>query len=332
MTKQSVLVTGVGGGVGQSLLKSLYESDYRVVAADGETLATGLFAADRGYKIPYAKSAEYIPTLLDICEREKCRMVFPGLDAELPILAAAREQFSARGITVSVSAPNVIAIADDKLRTSEFLRSHGLAAPLTHRADAIAPDAIRFPLVLKPMVGGARSLGVFVVRSREEFDQRIATINTAAYVAQECIEGDEYTCGTINFDNACQGVIVMRRILRDGDTYKAFVEHNDVIEAYVRSAANALKPFGACNFQLRLRDNQPYIFEINARSSGTTYCRTLAGFNEPKMIADHVLRDVAPSFAIKPIVILRYWKELVVPTDRLSEAASGVIEANGSRL
>jgi carbamoyl-phosphate synthase large subunit len=68
---------------------------------------------------------------------------------------------------------------------------------------------------------------------------------------------------------------------------------------------------------LRVRDSVPYIFEINARCSGTTYCRTLAGFNEPLMIADYLVHGRQPAFEICEITVLRYWKELVVRNDRI---------------
>ena len=41
---ESVLVTGVGGGVGQSIIKALADSDFVVVGADADELACGLQA------------------------------------------------------------------------------------------------------------------------------------------------------------------------------------------------------------------------------------------------------------------------------------------------
>ena len=134
----------------------------------------------------------------------------------------------------------------------------------------------------------------------------------------EYIEGDEYTCGTINLDGSCKGAIIMRRILRDGDTHKCFTEKNDIIEKEVRLVVETIKPFGACNVQLRMKNNKPYVFEINARCSGTTAARTLSGFNEPKMIADYLLKGIEPKFQIKEQTILRYWKEIVVPNEKVS--------------
>ena len=40
-----------------------------------------------------------------------------------------------------------------------------------------------------------------------------------------------------------------------------------------------------------------------------------SAFNEPKMFTDFVLRGKTPSFAIRPLTVLRYWKELVVEND-----------------
>jgi carbamoyl-phosphate synthase large subunit len=115
------------------------------------------------------------------------------------------------------------------------------------------------------------------------------------------------------------GVIVMKRILRDGDTYKCFVVKNKAIEDIIRTAMSRLKPFGACNVQLRLKDNEPYIFEINARCSGTTAARALCGFNEPKMIADYLCFNQELVYNIKEQAVLRYWKELVVENELVNK-------------
>lgn len=168
---------------------------------------------------------------------------------------------------------------------------------------------------------------------RRELAYRLETLDRANYIAQEFVEGDEYTAGTLTFDGKCQGTIVMRRILRDGDTYKAFVVADPALHRFVAAAAEALKPFGPCNFQFRVRGGKPYVFEINARCSGTTYFRALAGVNEPLLIADHLLDGKPIRYAPREIAVLRYWNEIVVENDRLEALkARGVVEGNGSRL
>ena len=330
---EGVLVTGTGGGVGQSILKCLQDSPYRVVAADGAILGAGLYAAARSYLVPYASAPNYIDRLCEICARENCKIIFPGLDAELFALANARARFAEMGVTVMVSAPQVIETCDDKWLTFQFLRAHAFYAPHTVPFTSDVLNELSLPFVLKPQRGGARSQGVFVVKSRDEIAYCLSRFKNEKYIAQEWIDGDEYTCGTINLAEHCHGVILMRRILRDGDTYKAFVETNDALTDYVRCAAEALQPFGACNFQLRMRDNKPYIFEINARCSGTTHSRALAGFNEPRMFADYVLRGTVPQFSIREIAILRYWQELVVAPQRIMDMQTAhCLDGDGSRM
>jgi carbamoyl-phosphate synthase large subunit len=323
----TVLVTGVGGGVGQSIVKSLQGTSYTVVGADAEALATGLYAVAKGYRIPYASAPGYVERLLEICAVENCALILPGLDAELPVLARDTERFRRSGVTPVVSSPEVIGIADDKMATFKFLSEGGFHAPLTLPLGENLKQ-LAFPFVLKPKRGGARSKGVFAVANERELAHRLSAIGPDNYVAQEYIAGDEYTCGSVNFGGRCYGTIVMRRILREGDTYKAFVEETPPVKHYIESVAETLKPFGACNFQFRLKNGEPCIFEINARHSGTTHSRTLAGFNEPLMVADYLLQGRLPEYKISEIAILRYWKELIVEDHRIASLLQTGVVSN----
>lgn len=315
---EKILITGVGGGVGQSVIKALQATNYGLVGVDSEELATGLHSVPSAYKGCYATDNNFINRLLEISRLENCAMIFPGHDIELTPVSETVELFKAENILPIISSPEIIKICDDKLETSRFLSGHGFPVPETKRL-ADCTDLPQFPVVLKPQRGGARARNTFFARNAKEFDIFRSLVDVENCVVQEYIEGDEYTCGSITLDGKCHGVIVMRRILRDGDTYKAFVERNPRIETFVRDVVELLQPFGACNIQLRLRNGKPYLFEINARCSGTTAARALAGFNEPKMIADYLLHGIEPSYTIREISILRYWKELVVDNQRIAD-------------
>lgn len=322
MTKTvSIAVSGVGGGVGQSIIKALSKANYHIIGMDGEVLGTGLYAVHKGYQIPYAHEPDFIERVLDICLKEKCRLYFPGLDAELPILSKSIERFRAIGTTVIVSTPEVVEICDNKLLTFRFLSKNNITVPKTLDLGAFlkSKKALVYPIILKPKKGGARSKNVFLLKHRTDLDTILAykDFTQDNFIVQEYIKGDEYTCGTINLDGRYLGTIIMRRILRDGDTYKCFVVKNKIIEKVIKKLMNILKPFGACNVQLRLKDNIPYILEINARCSGTTAARALAGFNEPKMMADYLVYGKYPIFQMRKISVLRYWKELVVENNKI---------------
>jgi carbamoyl-phosphate synthase large subunit len=315
----NVAVTGVGGGVGQSIIKALQDSEYQTVGIDSEVLAAGLYATKSSYLGLKATDPSYVDRLIEICDKERCKALFPGLDVELIPLCEGQHKLKQNGITPIVSNSEVLEIADDKLRTQSFLHENGFLHARTYNLDEYDSE-LGFPMILKPKRGGARSVGVITVRDKEDFDSSVRHIDRSNYVAQEYIEGDEYTCGTVSLNNGCVGVILMRRQLRFGDTYKAFVENNPELATYVKRVVDRLGPFGPCNVQMRVRDGKPYIFEFNARCSGTTAGRSLAGFNEPKMVCDYIFKGIdRPSFDIKEIAILRYWKELVVESSDIQE-------------
>ncbi|HZE66147.1 MAG TPA: ATP-grasp domain-containing protein [Sporichthyaceae bacterium] len=316
----AIAVSGAGGGVGQSIIKALAEGPYRVVALDSSPLAAGMYTTGTAYTIPMARSAEFTDRVLEICAAEGVGMFFPGLDPELAVVSAAVEEFLAAGVYPVVSSPEVVAIADNKYLTYTALRAGGIPVPYTvdmaeYPADAILPA---YPFILKRREGGSRSADVYMIRERSGLD---AIDNLEDFVAQEYIDGEEYTCGSVNLDDKCQGVIVMRRTLRSGDTHKCFSVRDEGIEACVRDVMDLIKPHGACNVQLRLRDGVPYVFEINARCSGTTAARALCGFNEPLMIADWLTTGIPPQYEIRETTVLRYWKELVVDNDDVTELA-----------
>jgi carbamoyl-phosphate synthase large subunit len=314
-------VTGAGGGVGQSIIKALQNTIYTVVAFDGELLGTGLYSVTKSYLIPYASDASYIEKLLFFCRKEQIVALFPGLDAELKVLSKNVELFKGFGIQIIVSRPEVINISDDKLALYRILSGLNINVPYTEILRKSQDMNIDFPVIVKQMKDGARSKNVYKINDKTELNdlKRKLSNQLDQYIIQEYIQGDEYTCGSIFIDNSCEGVILMKRILRDGDTYKAFAIRDKFLEEFVRDLVNKIKPFGACNIQLRTKGDVPFVFELNARCSGTTAARALCGFNEPLMILDKLLLGKSPVFQIKERTILRYWKELVVENELISQ-------------
>ncbi len=311
-------ITGVGGGVGQSVIKALQQEDYRLIGMDGETLGTGLYAVDKAYKIPYAKDPGYIDRLLEICRENEIKLLFPGLDAELYGLSENKEKFAAAGTTVIVSDREVIDISENKWSTYEKLSAKGFNVPFTVKVSEISGRLpLTFPFILKPFLGGARSKDVYLIKDQAEYETVLEKIRDRKdlFILQEYLPGEEFTCGTVTIGGKCRGAILMKRELRFGDTYKCHAIKDAAISDYLVKLMDVMQPFGACNVQMKLKNGTPCIFEINARCSGTTAARALCGFNEPRMIADYLLKGKEPSYDIHEKTILRYWKELVVEND-----------------
>lgn len=323
MAAMKVLVTGAGALLGQGILRSLLGSSLAptLVAVDPSPLAAGLYWTPHRHLIPMARDPGYIEAIDRLLARERPDAVLVGTDVELHAFARHRAELEARhGTQIVVASPAVVEIADDKYLTYEFMRRHGFHPPesrLPEQADELV-ERFGFPLVVKPRVG-ARSVGFALVRDREELARALAFSD--GMVVQECVGSDagEYTAGTLTFDGACQAAIVMRRDLRDGNTYRAFVDLDPELDAQVRAMATALGAHGPANFQFRVDGGRARVFEINGRFSGTTPLRRHAGFNEVEMVLRHLLRgEPITQPALRPVTILRHFEETVVdPADVL---------------
>lgn len=316
-----VAVTGGGALLGQGILRALKHSTLHAhtIVVDVNPLSAGLYWADESFLVPPANSTNYLDSIWSLLDRTRPDIMLVGTDVELGPLACARLELEREfGTRVIVSSPEVVAIADDKYETSRFFSDHGFPAP----ASALVNDRegverliseYGFPLVVKPCVG-ARSYGVDVVHDWPALEY--AMLHVERGVVQECIGDDqqEYTASGLYFDDRCDAVIVMRRDLRDGNTYRAFTVRDTVLDGLVKAWTEALKPFGPANFQFRIdRFGVPKVFEINGRFSGTTPLRARAGFNEVEMCIRKVLWDepvIQPEIGL--ITILRHWSETVI--------------------
>lgn len=326
-----ILVTGAGALLGQGIVRAIKRStlEAQIVAADPSPLAAALYWSDVTHLLPMARDPSYLDEVLAMIDMERPDVVIPGTDVELPVFAEQRARIERDfGAKVIISSPDVVAIANDKWLTSMFLEERGLG----HVPSCLPGDEERlisdvgFPLIVKPRVG-ARSIGFSVIRNMDELQSAIRAQPDIVIQKYVGTDATEYTAGTITFDGVCRASIVMRRELRDGNTFRAFALPYSEMNEAVEAAANALKAHGPANFQFRLDHGVPRIFEINGRFSGTTGIRDFAGFNEVEMCVRHVLWNepvVQPD--IHPVTILRHWSETVLQNHQVLGAGSREVE------
>jgi carbamoyl-phosphate synthase large subunit len=242
-------------------------------------------------------------------------VVLIGTDVELMVLSINKPYIdTAFNTQVIVSPPDVIRIADDKWLTYQFLVSNGFP----YIQSALPDDMARllgecdFPLIVKPR-SGARSVGVHKVSNEQELNRALSLVHNP--IIQKCVSSStqEYTSGIVIVDGNVRAVVTMRRDLRDGNTYRAYIESDSPFNELLAKIAKRLGGVGSINFQFRSDGGVPKIFEINARFSGTTPLRALVGFNEVDFIVRHYMcSDPIPPPTLRPGVILRYWDELVI--------------------
>jgi carbamoyl-phosphate synthase large subunit len=317
-----LLITGAGALLGQGLIRAVRASSLRahIIAVDPNPYSAGLYWADSAHLVPMASEPGYIDAIRGLLRSEQPDAVLIGTDVELVFFAQHRLELEREFSTqIVVSDSRVIAIADDKWLTYEFLKKGGFNYP-----DSALPgdesaliDRVGFPLVVKPR-HGARSVGMSVVHSAAELAATLA--RGRDLVVQECVgtPADEHTSGLICFDGRCHASITMRRDLRDGNTFRAFPLPDFPYDAQLRRIVEALGVHGPLNLQFRLVSGQVKVFEINGRFSGTTPLRGLVGFPEVEMVLRHLLfNEPVVQPAVTTDIILRHWTETVVPTGRI---------------
>jgi sugar transferase EpsL len=322
----TILITGVGGPVGQAILKAARRSTIpcRVVGTDRFALSVGLGWVARGCVIPDASRAdEYVAEMRRLCAAEKVSLVLPASDSELELLANNADALRAEtGAIVLSSQIDVLNIALNKWETCRFLERAGLNFPRAMPLDSNGSidrlvEELGFPLFAKPCRGSG-SRGLLKIRSWDDL-RYLRTLGTD-YVVQEYLQPDheEYTVAVYTQRDGHQvGSICFKRELAAGNTYRAWVNDNATVQAEAKAIVRALNPRGPCNVQLRLTKRGPVAFEINPRISGTAGMRAHFGYNEVEMaIRDLVLNEPVPEPVIRPGIALRFWDETYLDSDQ----------------
>lgn len=318
-----VLVTGAGALLGQGIIKCLRMADtpYEIVAVDPDPRAIGLYWADKAHLVPLAREPDFVDCMCRIIDRERPHAVLVGTDVELMPLSVNKPEIdSAFDTHIIVSPPDVVRIADDKWLTYQFLASNGFPHIPSALPSDMAPllGECDFPLIVKPRIG-ACSVGVHEVWNERELEYALGTVHNP--IVQKCVASseEEYTSGLLTLNGSVKAIVTMRRDLKNGNTYRAYVEPVSRFDDLLSKIAERLGGLGSINLQFRSENDLPKVFEINARFSGTTPFRAYAGFNEVDYIVRHfVCGDPIPEPTLRPIVVLRYWDEAVIDPGLLS--------------
>jgi carbamoyl-phosphate synthase large subunit len=308
----------------------------KVVAADLTPLSAAMQSADAGEITPRCTSPEFVASLLDVCRRHRVKLVVPGIDPELPALAAAREAFAAAGVTVLISAPETVAIAADKWRTHHWLVENGFpTVRQTTVADALAhPEAWPFPLFVKPALGSG-SVGVATVKNAENL--RLLT-SDGDFVVQTLADGVEFTVDVlVNRAGKCVTAIPRRRIeVRSGEVFKGVTHRRaELIELASRIAEALPGAYGPLNIQMFFDETSGAIqvIEINPRFAGGFPLAWEAGGKFPRWIIEEILG--LPSTAVADawqdgLVMLRHFDAVFVDAATLDQAAADAGDAGRS--
>jgi len=276
----TILLTGAGGAAIPGLIKHLQSNyGYRVLSADMDRYAIGLFWADKGFVIPPGNSPDFLPTIRYICQQENVNVFIPLVDEELVISLELEQE----GIPVLIPRKKFVESCLDKFVLMNELRSAKISIPATRLAcDDLS--GVNFPAVVKPRTGrGSRGVG-FVSSQNELLDfLQVSPFKPEALIVQTYVDGTEFTVSvTVWRDGNVQAVVPKEIICKKGITRLAVTRHNFQIDRLCRNIQERLKADGPFNVQLRLSKDTgaPLPFEINPRFSTTVSLTIAAGVDE----------------------------------------------------
>lgn len=328
MGKVNVLITGSGSIYGVAIIQSLLKTDLelKLVACDMDARTLGLHLAHRGYIVPTVQQKDmFLKRILEIINDENITAIFVASSHEIEFFSDYKAKIEEiTGARIFTNPPNVLNICKDKWLTVKFLKKHGFYFPDTIRYPedreniGVFTKRIKFPVIIKPRYGGG-SIGVYKVDDYRKL--RSLLKGKKDIIIQQYLpdEHGEFTTGI------CTGTrgrvlsgITLKRWLLDGMTIAAELGNYNEITEYCKQVAQVLKPYGPCNFQIRLLDGKPFIFEINPRFSSSSGMRALLGVNEAEILlrAEILGEKIIPRETPKSSVI-RQFTDYLIPTERI---------------
>ncbi|MEO7066336.1 MAG: ATP-grasp domain-containing protein [Rhodanobacter sp.] len=309
---KSIIVTGIGGVVGQGILRNIRAMGMNVdiIGVNIDRVSAGNHLCDHVYEVPYAYDSGYIETMVRIEREHDAGLILPSTDYEAYHLSLNQESFRCK---VAVSPADTVAFCLDKY--INFQRFSEAGIPFAASFLPSTYDGQFQKTVVKPREGrGSRNIHIDPP-SPGQFDD--------GYVVQEYLDGPELTTTFyVRQDGALHGFITLERQLEQGSTSRC-----DVVDVYDQELSKLLNamldafPFrGSCNLQSRATSHGVIPFEINCRISGTNSVRSQFGFPDVAYAVQELLLEqplAAPH--ITKGSALRIMMDVIYPDRKLAD-------------
>ncbi|EGR4369705.1 ATP-grasp domain-containing protein [Vibrio cholerae] len=327
----SVLITGAGSVMGQSIYKALANSDF---AKDIDLIFVNSLEINAGFEFqslncgfksqvnlicPFAKNLDYVPFIKKIVEKYDIKIIYPGTQHELNALSELNKQLGIIACPNSLTAKNCL----DKANTTEILELHGIQAPKSIRVSHGIPELYpaSYPVILKPNSSSA-SRNIFKCESEFQLNNALMEYKNLGIkdaVIQSYIEGPEITCGVYldKFNKEVYSICFDRILTEDGASLYGEVIDDTEIKKYLGDVVRSFQlssdfEYGHINVQLRNTAEGPMLFEINGRLSSTEAPKSMLGFNSVEAYFYNIVLGM-PYDKFSPKIgrkFIRYYEEI----------------------
>ncbi len=333
MREINVLITAASRRVPliQAFVQALKRLGLRgnVITTDMNNLSPGLYFGSKHYIVPLTTDPQYIPIVKTICFRERIHLLIPTIDDELPLFGRYLEDFKAMGIRVSVSGERTGLICNDKYATAQFLRDKGIPFAQTWLPADLDFAELTYPLFLKPRIGRG-SVGAYTIKDERELRFFLEYVPDA--IVQPFLSGREYTVDVLaDFRGRIISAVPRERmVVRSGVTDRGKTcNHPGMIQLAIETA-EALEIRGAANIQMKLKNEDATIFEINPRFSGGIPLTIAAGADFPAWLIEMCCgRNVRPCIGkfTDGLIMACYESAIFLPDDAARDLKAEAVQA-----
>ena len=307
--KKTVLVTGLGGNVGQGIVRNIIATNYpiTIVGCNIEDFSAGNYLCDFFEKVPYAFEPGYLQAITEIVSKHNIDLIIPSTDYEAYYLSRNRDMFSC---PIAISSAGATEIYLDKWLTAIHHKAHTIPF-----AQSVLPSEYKntfTDFILKPKKGrGSRGLHIN--------HETPSLFPDEEYLLQELLKGKEITTSFyVNKKGGFHGMITMERTLENGATNfsKVISDHDEEIyNSIIAPMMKSIKLAGSVNIQsIVTADNMVVPFEVNCRISGTNSIRANFGFKDVQYTLQEYLYDEQPeSIKITKGIAVRVLLDVIYP-------------------
>jgi len=306
MDKRKILVTGIGGNVGQGILRNIKNSGYDIYIVGCNTVlfSAGNHLCDAFYAVPFAYDPAYINEINAIVEKEKIDLIIPSTDYEVYYLAKEKDKIDTVIATSDIDAAEIYL---DKFHSALHHERYSIPFAATCLPSTYKGQFENF--VAKPRKGrGSRGLEI----NPKKWDM----FPDEEFIIQELHRGDEITTSFyVDKERNLHGHITLIRDLENGTTSKCKVtfDHDRAIEPILKTMIKHSGIKGSANLQSIITNSGDIVpFEINCRISGTNSIRSNFGFEDVKYTLQEYLFNEVPAVPkIIPGVAVRLLMDVI---------------------
>lgn len=314
-----VLVTGIGGDLGQALVKALRigKNSISCHGCDIDPKGIGSAFVESFHEVPAASDPAYVGTLSNLCDKLTVDAVILSTEPEIQVLCQMGSPPALPGGTPIVcQEADFIRTYGDKLACMQALWGKVDLAPFADGDDSAAVTGLvqeaGFPLVIK----GRHSWGSHarhIVNNDSELHTALAATPLPMVQAFLDATNGEFSAGVFSHEGFTSSIVFKRELGSSGNSWFAETSQDESVAEYVTEIARVSALRGGANIQVRKTDAGVRLLEINPRFSSLVAARAACGFRDAEWSLEMALgRAISlPSGDYKHVRFRRYFHELM---------------------